>query len=78
MIEGDMKNLHQISNNLLEENKQLRKHYCERTQDIKKLVETITINSNQDYSDIEHQNHLYRESNIFLVKKIEEKVRDNK
>jgi hypothetical protein len=39
------------------------------------LIQTITINTNEEISDIDHQCHLFREANISLVKEIETKVK---
>jgi hypothetical protein len=50
----------------------MRKHYSARTSDIKKIIETISINTNEEINDVNHQSFLLRESNCILVKKIEE------
>ena len=44
-IESEMSTLHRLSQLILVENQQLRKHYSARTSDIKKVVETISVNT---------------------------------
>lgn len=75
-FEGEMALLHKLSQMILTENQQLRRHYCARTSDIKKLVETISINSNEEANDVTHQSFLLRESNTTLVKQIEIQMKD--
>jgi FtsZ-binding cell division protein ZapB len=69
-IQTEMGELHKLSQSLLSENQQLRKHHSLRTQDIRKLIETISINTHEEIGDINHQSFLLRESNHALVKKI--------
>lgn len=66
-----MSSLNKLSQMLLKENQQLRKHYGARTGDIKKLIETISINTHEDIGDVSHQCFLLKESNCLLVKQIE-------
>jgi hypothetical protein len=75
-IEGEMASLHKLSQMILAENQQLRKHYSTRTSDIKKLIETISINTHEEISDVTHQSFLLRESNCAMVKKIELLMRE--
>lgn len=42
-----MATLGKLSQGLLDENQKLRKHYSERTHDIRKIIDTITINTNE-------------------------------
>jgi hypothetical protein len=70
-----MQKLNQLAQGLLAENQQLRKHHAMRTQDIRKLIETISINTHEETTDINHQAFLLRESNHALVKKIEAEMR---
>lgn len=65
-----MTTLHKLSQLVLTENQQLRRHYCGRTSDIKKLIETITINTNEEINDVNHQSFLVKESNCLIVKQI--------
>lgn len=65
-----MQRLGQLAQNLLAENQQLRRHHALRTQDIRKLIETISINTHEEISDLNHQAFLLRESNHALVKNI--------
>ena len=65
-----MSTLQKLSQRVLTENQQLRKHYSARTADIKKIIETISINTNEETNDITHQSFLMRESNCALVKQI--------
>lgn len=65
-----MTTLHKLSQLVLTENQQLRRHYCCRTSDIKKLIETITINTNEEINDVNHQSFLVKESNCLIVKQI--------
>lgn len=74
-IQTEMAELHKLSQGLLQENQQLRKHHAMRTQDIRKLIETISINTNEEISDVNHQSFLLKESNHALVKKIESEMR---
>jgi len=53
----------------------MRKHYSARTSDIKKIIETISINTNEEINDVNHQSFLLKESNCILVKKIEEQMK---
>ena len=53
----------------------MRKHYSARTSDIKKIIETISINTNEETNDVNHQSFLLKESNCILVKKIEEQMK---
>jgi hypothetical protein len=64
-----------LAQSLLAENQQLRTHHGLRTQDIRKLIETISINTHEELSDLNHQAFLLRESNHALVKKIEADMR---
>lgn len=66
-----MTTLHKLSQTLLAENQQLRRHYVARTSDIKKLIETISINTNEEVNDVTHQTFLIKESNCAIVKHIE-------
>ncbi len=70
-----MQKLGQLAQNLLAENQQLRTHHALRTQDIRKLIETISINTHEELSDLNHQAFLLKESNHALVKKIEAEMR---
>jgi hypothetical protein len=69
-IQTEMQQLSRLSQDLLAENQQLRKHHSLRTQDIRKLIETISINTHEEITDINHQSFLLKESNHALVKKI--------
>lgn len=74
-MEQDMTQLQKLSQQLLQENQQMRKHYSARTGDIKKIIETISINTNEEINDVNHQSFLLKESNCILVKKIEEQMK---
>lgn len=74
-MEQDMSQLHKLSHQLLEQNQQMRKHYSARTGDIKKIIQTISINTNEETNDVNHQSFLLKESNCILVKKIEEQMK---
>jgi hypothetical protein len=54
----------------------MSKLYHQRTNDIKKLIDTITINTNEEYNDLSHQIHLTKSCNEAAVKKISERVRE--
>ncbi len=49
-----------------------------RTVDIQRLVQTIMLNTNEDYSDLNHQMHMIKESNFAIVKKIEQRINEIK
>ena len=68
LIEGDMSNLQKLSKKLLAENQQLRKHHSLRTSDIKKLIQTISINASEEFNDINHETFLLKEGNCAIVK----------
>lgn len=70
-----MSQLQKLSQQLLQQNQQMRKHYSARTSDIKKIIETISINTNEEINDVNHQSFLLKESNCILVKKIEEQMK---
>lgn len=70
-----MKVLARVAKELLEENQQLRTHHRLRTQDIRRLIETISLNTHEDLSDLTHQCFLLKESNHALVKNIETLMR---
>ena len=71
----DMATLNVLSRQLLGENEELRRHYAARTQDIRRLIETISINTHEETNDARHEAFLVKESNIALAKKIEEQMR---
>lgn len=75
-MEQDMLLLQKLSQQLLLENQQMRKHYSARTGDIKKIIQTISINTNEEINDVNHQSFLLKESNCILVKNIEEQMRN--
>ena len=74
-MEQDMLLLQKLSQQLLVENQQMRKHYSARTGDIKNIIQTISINTNEEINDVNHQSFLLKESNCILVKNIEEQMR---
>ena len=75
-MEQDMLLLQKLSQQLLVENQQMRKHYSARTGDIKNIIQTISINTNEEINDVNHQSFLLKESNCILVKNIEEQMRN--
>ena len=65
-----MEKLEQLSVNLVQENEELRSHYHNRTDDIKKLTHTMTINTNENYSDIRHLIATFRNRNGAMIRNI--------
>ena len=67
-----MEHLEGFSKNLLIENEELRSHYHERSNDVQKLIQTMTLNTKEDISDTLHQVHAFRESNRLTIKNIDQ------
>ena len=66
-----MAKLKSISEKILEENTQMRHHYQQRTEDIRKIATTISINMNEEIEDINHMTHMTKNHNYAIVKNVE-------
>lgn len=49
----------------------MKQHYQQRTEDIRKIVATMSINMNEEIEDITHMIHMTKNHNFAIVKNIE-------
>ena len=73
-----MKQLEEISLAKMKENENLRFHYHTRTDDIKKVTNTMTINTNENFSDTKHLISTFQNRNCSLIRNIEKLVEEKK
>lgn len=73
-----MKQLEDISLARMKENEDLRFHYHTRTDDIKKVTNTMTINTNENFSDTKHLISTFKNRNCSLIRNIEKLVEEKK
>jgi hypothetical protein len=48
----------------------MKQHYQQRTEDIRKIVATMSINMNEEIEDITHMIHMTKNHNFAIVKNI--------
>jgi len=77
-IESGLEKAGIISKGLLKENEALRSLYKERTNDISKLIKTMSIECDEEKVDYQHQCHLLQELNFAIFKEIKAIDQQNK
>jgi hypothetical protein len=50
----------------------MRSHYQQRTSDVKKIIDTISMNMNEEHEDLNHMVHMTKTHNYTIVKQIEQ------
>ena len=68
MVAGELEGLERISETLLTENEKLHQHSFLRTQDLRKVVEIISLNLSEEENNMSHRIHLYNEQNNFMTR----------